>query len=388
MHVLVVTTVHVPTDARIAHRQIRSLLAAGHRVTYAAAFTDRQSVPPPGVVPVDLPAARGRNRLRSLVAARRLLLAPPPGVDLVLLHDPELLLAAARCPPALPIVWDVHEDLGAALDDKTWLPKPMRRLTAAGVRVLEDLAEERCHLLLAEEAYAARFAMDHPVVLNLPWQRPRSVAELRPQAMYVGRVSHGRGALDLIEVGMRLRAHGVELVVAGHADADVRQQVVEADRRGHLRWHGYLPNAEALSLLDGALAGLSLLHDKPNYRHSMPTKLLEYMERGLPVVTTPLPLARRLVEQHDCGVLVPFADPAAAALAILNLRTDAGSRAAMADRARTAAVAHYTWDSKEMEFVAHLERWVAKAGKLNQHKATRTVFRIGKSRSGDKPTSA
>ena len=36
VHVLVMTVVHHPEDARILHRQIRALVDAGHEVTYAA----------------------------------------------------------------------------------------------------------------------------------------------------------------------------------------------------------------------------------------------------------------------------------------------------------------------------------------------------------------
>ena len=75
---------------------------------------------------------------------------------------------------------------------------------------------------------------------------------------------------------------------------------------GLVRWHGFVPNDEAMLITDGALAGLSLLQDDPNFRHSMPTKVAEYMARGVPVVTTPLPLAVDLVQRHECGFVVPF----------------------------------------------------------------------------------
>ena len=57
-------------------------------------------------------------------------------------------------------------------------------------------------------------------------------------------------------------------------------------------------------MLPGALAGLSLLQDLPNYRHSRPTKIVEYMAHGVPVVTTPLPVAVELVESAGAGVVV------------------------------------------------------------------------------------
>ena len=40
----------------------------------------------------------------------------------------------------------------------------------------------------------------------------------------------------------------------------------------------------------------------------MPTKVVEYMAHGVPVITTPLPLAVELVQNADCGFVVPFGD--------------------------------------------------------------------------------
>ena len=96
MHVLVVTVVHTPFDARVFHREIGALRAAGHTVTYAAPFSGYgAAVPPdePGLTFVDLPRAVGRNRLHALRAARRLVRDRAAGVDVVFVPDPALPVA-------------------------------------------------------------------------------------------------------------------------------------------------------------------------------------------------------------------------------------------------------------------------------------------------------
>src|SRR5262249_62020460 len=105
--------------------------------------------------------------------------------------------------------------------------------------------------------------------------------------------------------------HGISVELIGPADAAARAHIQAAGDQVH--WHGFVPNAEALRLAEGALAGLSLLHDEANFRPSMPTKVVEYMARGVPVITTPLPLAVALVESADCGFVVPFGDVGAGA---------------------------------------------------------------------------
>jgi glycosyltransferase involved in cell wall biosynthesis len=112
-------------------------------------------------------------------------------------------------------------------------------------------------------------------------------------------------------------------------------------------------------MVEGATAGLSLLHDQPNYRHSMPTKLLEYLAHGVPFITTPLPLAVDLARESDGGVIVPFNDPEAVVRAIEELNADDGRRQRMADAGRTWVAAHADWTRDGPAFVRQLEEWAA-----------------------------
>lgn len=364
MRVLAVTVVHHPGDARILHREIAALRAAGHEVTYAAPFAAYDTALPAGLATHDLPRAVGRRRAGALRAARALLRREGPRHDLVLLHDPELLVAAAGLPrpPRGPVVvWDVHEDTAAAVTLKPWLPERLRRPTAGAVRGVERIAERRHRLLLAEDGYRPRFARPHPVVPNstpVPAQVPPPGAD---RVVYVGHHSVARGARDLVEVGRLLAGSGVTVELLGHADTVVTEELRRATEAGLVRWRGFVPNDEALARVEGSLAGLSLLHDEPNYAHSRPTKVIEYMARGVPVVTTPTAPARALVEAAGAGLVVPFGDPAAAAAAVLRLRDDAAERTAMGTRGHEAALRDHDWGRDAAAFVATLERWVAES---------------------------
>ncbi|GAA3444310.1 hypothetical protein Pve01_25680 [Planomonospora venezuelensis] len=341
------------------HRQIRALIEAGHEVTYVAPFTDCNVTPEPGIRAVDVPRATGRRRRRALRAARRALKRGSEGADLLIVHDIELLLRLPRRRPVT--VWDVHEDTAAALAAKDYLPAALRLLLPALVRRIEARAERRLHLILAEEAYRERFASAHPVVRNTTYvpRRPPPPPG-RDRVVHVGHLSRARGAAELIELARRLLPHGIRLDLIGAADAEVRPLLRDAQREGVLDWYGYVPNRHALRMAEGALAGLSLLHDLPNYRRSMPTKVVEYMARGLPVVTTPLPAAASLVERAGCGVVVPFGDVDAAVAAVLALREDPEEAAAMGARGHAEAAREHDWPGHAEEFVRHLEEWAGK----------------------------
>jgi glycosyltransferase involved in cell wall biosynthesis len=361
VRVVVCTIVHHPADARIYHRQIRALLEAGHQVTYIAPaeaenFSAERTGPQLQIIAV--PRAVGRNRLGALRAARRELARQAPGVDLLLIHDPELLLALPPRRRRPPTVWDVHEDTAAALSTKAWLPRPLRPPVAAAVHAAERLAERRMHLILAEQGYVPRFSRTHPVVPNTTYV-PETAAPpgSEQRVVYLGHLSPDRGVGEMIELAGLLHPHGVTVELIGPADARARAMIEPAQAQGLLRWPGFVPNDQAMAMVDGALAGLSLLQDEPNFRHSMPTKVVEYMARGVPVVTTPLPAAAELVTRHDCGFVVPFGDPRAAADAVLKLAGDASLRAKMGSRGHEAALKSLGWTADARAFVAQLEAW-------------------------------
>jgi glycosyltransferase involved in cell wall biosynthesis len=354
----VVTVVHDPEDARIRHRQLVSLLAAGMDVTYAAPFTAYGRTPPEGVRAIDLPRARGRRRLKAVSAARRLIRARARSTDLVLVHDPELLLALAglRGPAR---VWDVHEDTAAALGMRGWMPAPLQRPASWAVRLVEGWADRRLHLLLAEDAYAERFRRPHPVVPNtvfVPYDEPPQPGADR--VVYLGRLTVPRGALDLVDLG-RLTHGRLRVELIGPADDDCADVVAQAHSRGWVHHHGFLPNNQALGVVAGATAGLSLLHDEPNYAHSRPTKAMEYMALGVPVVTTPNAVSAELIDRYGCGVVVPFGDPQAACAAVLALQDDPDRRTALGRAGRQGALADFDWRRHGAVFAETLAAWAA-----------------------------
>lgn len=364
---LVVTVVHHPDDARIRHRQITSLLAAGWQVTYAAPYDDYGLTRPVGIRglrPLDLPRASGRTRLGALRAARALLREHGPGHDVVLLHDPELLLAVRGLGGLPPVVWDVHEDTAAALQVRPWVPDTLRSPAGWGVRRLERWAERRMPLLLAEHGYAERFRQDHVVVPNTTRVPPHPDAPGAPddrgqqRVVYLGSLTVERGARELVEAGRHLQAAtggAVAVHVIGQAHGAAVDLLRAGVKDGVVVWHGFVPSDRALPMLDGALAGLSLLHDEANFRHSMPTKVIEYLARGVPAISTPLPVPAELLERTGAGVLVPFRDVPATVDAVLALHRDPDRAAQMGRAGHAVAAQEYDWETVAPQFVAALE---------------------------------
>jgi glycosyltransferase involved in cell wall biosynthesis len=383
---LVVTVVHNPEDARIRQRQINALLAAGWKVTYVAPFggfglevsPSRPSDLGQGNLRcLNIARSSGRRRLPAWRAARTMMRALAQDHDVVLVHDPELVLAATGL-GMKNLIWDVHEDPAAALQVKSWMPRPLRRPLATAWRQAERMVERRHHLLLAEYSYQARFRRRHPVVSN-------SVSVPRPvmppggkRVSYLGTVTMSRGCKTMIEVGRQLRRRtngAIQLQVIGEAaDAEAREVLQKAAEAGDVCWLGFVPSGEALARVSGSLAGLCLLRDLPNYRVSLPTKIMEYCALGVPVVTTPLPLAADLIRSKNVGFEVPWDDPDAVVEAILRLRAEPELRRKMGANGHKVALQEYDWNRLSADFVRTMNGTASQLREDTESQSARLVL--------------
>ena len=161
----------------------------------------------------------------------------------------------------------------------------------------------------------------------------------------------------MLRLGRMLRDRGLQLHLVGSADRDLRTDVEEAHRRGDVVWHGFLENREALALVDGAVAGISLLHDVPNYRVSAPTKVYEYLSRGVPVVTSPLPIPASVVEDVGVGIVINPSKLSQIVTYAGQLADDPERRSEIGRKAHSYAVRRLNWTIEADRFVALIERW-------------------------------
>ena len=352
MRVVVATVVHHPLDARIFYRQIGAMLDAGHQVVYLAPFENDSEPVRAGLRCRRLPRSIGRSRLGPLRIAAQLLAEETTSADLAVIHDPELTLLDRHID--CPVVWDVHEDLAAQVADKDWIPGFLQAPARLGARLLERRAGGRFELMLAEVGYESRFDRG-TVVRNTPVV-PENVAESVDQRIvYVGRVSLGRGletmlhAMDLVDSNHTLHLYGPVDAAAEHLLEGLSPAVVV---------HGFVDSPVALRAIEGATVGLSLLRDLPNYRGSLPTKVLEYLAHGVPVITTPLPETRDFVLESGGGIVVPFDDPGAVAEAVARMASGSFRREC-AENGRRVIRDKYNWAGDAARMVTFLEQVVA-----------------------------
>lgn len=299
--VLVVTTVHWPDDTRIRERMIRTLAE-----TFEVRYASREPGPTDTSDLRWVPLRGGRLR-RNLSALRQCLRS---AWDVLVVHDPELLPAAmlARLRRRRPVVFDVHENIPATALTRAWVPDRMRRPLARALGILLRFAESSLVVTLAEEAYSSLFKGDHVVFPNYPdTSRYPEPAPGDGSVVYLGDVTIERGANVTVDAA---NLHGRQVVFVGRVTSELETRLRNrATDPSKLEFTGLLSNPEAIKRIRKAGVGIAPLLDTPNYRHSLPTKVLEYLAVGLPVVASDLPGTRRLAEGLEAVELVPPNDP-------------------------------------------------------------------------------
>ena len=354
--VAVVTTVHVPGDTRIWHKQVRTLAEAGCDVHYLATelagFAGRD-----GVTLHDLGSRRlgPTDRLGRLRRAMSLLRRLDP--DVIHFHDPELLPAATLFGPRRArLVYDIHENVRAQLRLKPWLPRWLRPSIANIYGGVERLCLGRVDLVvLAEDSYAPLYAdatavtvKNYPV-LDRTADGPRAMSP-EPRICYVGGVSEERGAVDLLQAFAAVldTRPDARLLIAGptHAPLSAEGLRALADELGvgaRTEIRGRVPLDEAYALMADSDLGVAPLRAVGNYVASLPTKMFEYMSWALPVVVSGFPLWRGIVEECGCGRTFDAGDPRDLAAAILDVLADPDRYAAMSAAGLAAVGERYVW---------------------------------------------
>jgi glycosyltransferase involved in cell wall biosynthesis len=306
---------------RIFHKEARALAAAGADA---------------GVLALPRPARRGRRLAlgwRMARAARAL------DADAYHVHDPELLPAALwlRAATGRPVIYDVHEYLGETARTKRWLPRPLRLPIALAAERLERAAASRLSAAVAvNEDLAARFAAAgaHAVsVTNFPWATafPGGGAPAEPIALYVGGLGPLRGLEVMRAAWPLVSVPGARLLLAGPGDPGPLPPGAE-----HL---GTVDHAQVPGLLTRAAVAWVPLQRHGNYDRAVPTKLVEAMAAGRPVVVSRLPSMATL---GDAVTRVPPGSPAALGVAVAGLLDDPARWRAMAAAGRRAVEARFS----------------------------------------------
>jgi glycosyltransferase involved in cell wall biosynthesis len=119
-----------------------------------------------------------------------------------------------------------------------------------------------------------------------------------------------RGGEELIEAIKQIKK--VTLMVVGSGDLlpALKEKVTELKLSERIKFIPKVPWEKMMRYTKSADAGLSLdKNSNINYRFSLPNKLFDYISAGIPVIAGNLPEVARIINENNCGLIIPEISP-------------------------------------------------------------------------------
>jgi len=361
--VCIITSVHLPFDIRIFHKEAKSLVKAGYDVTLIAQHDKEETIDGVKIINLQRPRNRIERMTKTIWSAFRKALAV--NANIYHLHDPELIPIGFLLKfYGKKVIYDMHENVPKQVKDKHWINPQYRNYISRFVLAAERFLLINIPIIFAENSYRDDYfwvktyttVLNMPLIDHLPFLRIGTPDGGTVSIGYIGTVTAERGSLITLQALRILNNCNIKIrfECIGFIDKSHELQLstlCETYKLSDITFHGYMPVHEAWSIISQCRIGLSILEPIPNSIESYPTKLFEYMAMGLPVICSNFPLYRSVVEEEICGRCVNPLNPEEIAEAIRWLLQNPSEADSMGRNGRKAVLERYNWEIESKKLI-------------------------------------
>ena len=299
--------------AQTLHESGASVILAGRRFSYSQAVDDREY---------------STRRIRFIFNKGFLfyacfnfrllcwLLISPKGI--IVSNDLDTLPACwlASKIKGVPLIYDSHEYftevpelVGRNFVRNFWLK--IEKMLVPGLKYAYTVS-----VPIAEE-YRKAYDVDFKVIRNLPYKlkHPIKRPDLLPcdpvrTIIYQGSLNPGRGLESMILSMRGLNEYRFQIIGDGPQRSKLEGLVRENNLSDRIQFMGRIPLKELPALTAQASLGISLEENiGRNYFYSLPNKLFDYIQAGIPVLVSGLPEMKRIVEKFNIGMVAVSNNP-------------------------------------------------------------------------------
>lgn len=363
--VCVLTTVHQPYDARVFHKEAKSL-AKVHDVVLIAPDGEGVDKEVDGVriITVKKP---GSKVLHPITMWRVFKAGFKQDCDFYHCHEPGSLFVCVilKVLRGKKLIYDAHEHYASLIASNTLFPQ-----------ILRGFIEKICFVA---ELTMGRFADCIIVVrgdLETTFKKvnknvktiyvcpdlsffPLTKVNREDIVIYEGAVDIAKRGLDVFLTSLLLvfkKIERIKYLVVGTIPEDDLSFSTEYLNRNNLtdrfEYTGWVNYDTVFDYLCRAKIGVILL--QPVYYNNImgiPNKLFDCMAAGIPVVASKFPNITEIVEESNCGILVDPTDPQEVADAIIYLMEHPKEAEEMGSNGRRAVEEKYNWENMEKELL-------------------------------------
>jgi glycosyltransferase involved in cell wall biosynthesis len=361
--ICILTSVHIPFDGRIFHKEAKSLAKAGYDVVLIARHDKAEVVD--GVRIIPLPEPKHRLQRMTGVLWRLFRLAVREKADVYHFHDPELMTVGLLLKLyRKKVIWDAHEHYPNSIMDKFWISKGLRRCVSRSFDLFERAVVRFFdYVIYTTPVVGARYErlkVRSGPIENYPILELSETFEKDPQEkiIYLGGMSKIRGLVEVVEAfSLVVRRHpSWQLLLVGSSrpasfEDELRALAKERRIEANVKFIPWVPYEEKERLSAQAAMGIITYLPYANNTSCLPNKLFDYMLAGLPVIASSFPLYREVVEPNRCGLIVEPDSPEQIAEAMTYLIEHPQEAHEMGENGRRAVCRQYNWEQESAKLL-------------------------------------
>ncbi|GHO82072.1 glycosyltransferase [Dictyobacter formicarum] len=183
-------------------------------------------------------------------------------------------------------------------------------------------------------------------------------------ALYQGNIQPDRGLERLVRAAAYLEPEHVIVIMGqnvGTTRAELKQLIMLQQVDAHIKIIPAIPYNILLEWTSSADIGLTIipLDYTRNMRMCLPNKLFEYIQAGLPVLSSPLEAVREILTTYDVGCVARSMDPADVGKAINTMLSNEAELIRMRTNALQAARQDLCWEKEGLKLLRLYQQLLA-----------------------------
>jgi glycosyltransferase involved in cell wall biosynthesis len=213
--------------------------------------------------------------------------------------------------------------------------------------------------------YHSEYGVEVNVVRNFPFRWKLDQVIQAPTKLHGNQdiiilqgtgINIDRGAEETVEAMKYVQNAVLWIIGCGDVIDSLKKKVADLNLIEKVRFFDRMPYNELKGYTSKGKLGLSL--DKgtnPNYQMSLPNKLFDYIQAGIPILASDLNEVSQVIRQYGLGELIESHDPNHIAEKICFMLTSSEKRKEWSENLRHAAE-ELCWEKEEKELMKIYER--------------------------------
>ncbi len=203
--------------------------------------------------------------------------------------------------------------------------------------------------------YRQKYGLRMEVIRNFPTKRKKplfSDKNKEKQIIYQGMLNKARGLEQLIVAMKHIENTTLHIFGTGEIEEKLHQLIEEKQLSDKICFHGRIHFEKLHEYTQKMDLGVSLEQDIGlSYRYALPNKLFDYIQAEIPVLVSPLPEMRAIVEEYDVGAIVDSFEEKKLAAQIIQILSDEKMNEKWQKNLKKAAN-QLVWEQEETKLIA------------------------------------